>query len=107
MTNNRRKHLYKSGAVALRGPGGYQKSTDNSVPKLAFQHLVEEVAVGLGNEIRFQPSAMDALQEAAEAYMVHMFELAKLTALHAKRTKIQNRDMKFVRSLLRGWGLLQ
>lgn len=92
MTNNRRKHLYKSGgksengkflrlgrsdclaAVALRGPGGYQKSTDNSVPNLAFQHLVEEVAVGLGNEIRFQPSAMDALQEAAEAYMVHMFE---------------------------------
>ncbi|RMZ29645.1 hypothetical protein D0859_06257 [Hortaea werneckii] len=102
MTNNRRKHIYKSGAVALRGPGGYQKSTDNSVPKLAFQHLVEEVAVGLGNEIRFQPSAMDALQEAAEAYMVHMFEPP-----HAKRTKIQKRDMKFVRSLLRGWGLLQ
>lgn len=49
-------------------------STDNVIPNRPFRRLVDEVAVGLKKEVRFQASAMDALQEAAEAYMVYIFE---------------------------------
>ncbi|GAB1735767.1 hypothetical protein NU219Hw_g5113t1 [Hortaea werneckii] len=74
MTNHRRKRLYKQGTVALKESRRYQKSTDTVIPSRPFQRLVDEVAVGLKKEIRFEASAKDALQEAAEAYMVHIFE---------------------------------
>ncbi|KAI7214924.1 hypothetical protein KC333_g5735 [Hortaea werneckii] len=106
-TNNRRKHQYKLGTVALKESRRHQKSTDNAIPNRAFQRLVDEVAVGLKKEIRFQASAMDTLQEAAEAYMVHIFESTKLAARNAKRDKIKKEDMKFAVGLLRSWGVLE
>lgn len=61
-------------AVARKESRRHQKSTDNLIPNRPFQRLVDEVAVGLKKEVRFEASAMDALQEAAEAYMVCIFE---------------------------------
>ncbi|KAI6827876.1 hypothetical protein KC340_g9425 [Hortaea werneckii] len=98
-TNNRRKQQYKLGAVALKESRRHQKSTDNAVPNRPFQRLVDEVTVGLKKEIRFQASAMDTLQEAAEAYM--------LAARHALRDKIKKEDMEFAVGLLRSWGVLE
>ena len=37
-------------------------------------------------DLRFQSSAVMALQEAAEAYLVSLFEDTNLAAIHAKRT---------------------
>jgi histone H3/H4 len=39
-------------------------------------------------EKRWQAEALMALQEAAEAYLVHLFEDANLCAIHAKRVTI-------------------
>ncbi|KAI6905294.1 hypothetical protein KC318_g6070 [Hortaea werneckii] len=106
-TNNRRKQQYKLGTVALKESRRNQKSTDNVIPNRPFQRLVDEVTVGLKNEIRFQASAMDTLQEAAEAYMVHIFECTKLAARHTKRDKIKKEDMELAVGLLRSWGVLE
>jgi histone H3 len=39
--------------------------------------------------VRFQSSAIGALQEASEAYLVSLFEDTNLAAIHAKRVTIQ------------------
>ena len=44
-------------------------------------------------DLRFQSSAVMALQEAAEAYLVSLFEDTNLAAIHAKRVTIQPKDL--------------
>ena len=54
-------------------------------------------------DLRFQSSAVMALQEAAEAYLVSLFEDTNLAAIHAKRTFIVSYldlPMLIARSLL-------
>ena len=50
-------------------------------------------------EIRYQESAMLALQEAAEAYLVGYFEDANLCAIHAKRVTIMPKDIQLARRI--------
>lgn len=52
----------------------YQKSTDLLLLKLPFQRLVREVAQDFKADLRFQASAIGAIQEASEAYLVGLFE---------------------------------
>ena len=52
-------------------------------------------AVGL----RFQGSAVLALQEAAEAYLVGLFEDTNLCAIHAKRVTIMPKDIQLARRI--------
>ena len=40
--------------------------------------------------MRWQSQAIQALQEAAEAFLVHLFEDTNLCAIHAKRVTIQS-----------------
>ena len=40
------------------------------------------------NGVRLQESAIIALQEAAEAYLVHLFEDTNLETLHCKRVTV-------------------
>ena len=51
-------------------------------------------------DLRFQSSAVMALQEAAEAYLVSLFEDTNLAAIHAKRVTIQPKDLVRVASCL-------
>ena len=60
--------------VALREICRYQKSTELLLPKLPFKRLVREIAHEINKELRFQSGALEALQEAAEAYLVNEFE---------------------------------
>jgi len=53
----------------------------------------------LGEQFRFQSQALMALQEAAEAYLVNLFEDTNYAAIHAKRVTIMQRDMQLVRRL--------
>src|SRR5665213_3096891 len=64
----RKPHRYRPGTVALREIRKYQKSTDLLIRKLPFQRLVREIAQNFKNDLRFQSTAIGALQEAAEAY---------------------------------------
>ncbi|KAK2882215.1 hypothetical protein Q8A73_022725 [Channa argus] len=58
------------GTVALREIRRYQKSTELLIRKLPFQRLVREIAQDFKTDLRFQSSAVMALQEASEAYLV-------------------------------------
>ncbi|KAL6543249.1 5-hydroxytryptamine receptor 2A [Orobanche hederae] len=45
-------------------------------------------------DLMFQSSAVAALQEAAEAYFVGLFEDTNLCAIHAKRVTIMPKDIQ-------------
>jgi histone H3 len=67
------------------------------IRKLPFQRLVREIAQDTG--LRFQSCAILALQEAAEAYLVGLFEDTNLCAIHAKRVTIMPKDMQLARRI--------
>jgi len=90
---------YRPGTVALREIRRYQKSTELLLRKLPFQRLVREIASDLKADLRFQGSAIVALQEATEAYMVSLFEDTNLAAIHAKRVTIMPKDMSLAKRL--------
>ncbi|KAL5225796.1 hypothetical protein ABZP36_012435 [Zizania latifolia] len=50
-------------------------------------------------DLRFQSHAVLALQEAAEAYLVGLFEDTNLCAIHAKRVTIMPKDIQLARRI--------
>ncbi|XP_062285615.1 uncharacterized protein LOC133991159 [Scomber scombrus] len=70
----KKPHRYRPGTVALREIRRYQKSTELLIRKLPFQRLVREIAQDFKTDLRFQSSAVMALQESSEAYLVGLFE---------------------------------
>lgn len=104
-----RRHRYKPGTVALKEIRRYQRSYDLLIQKLPFARVVREVALDLlpadvGAELRWQSHAIMALQEAAEAFLVHLFEDTNLCALHAKRVTIMQKDIQLARRIRGAWG---
>ncbi|GAA5956346.1 hypothetical protein JCM8115_001692 [Rhodotorula mucilaginosa] len=102
----RKPHRFRPGTVALREIRFFQKSTNLLLRRLPFARLVREIAMeffededGNSTGLRWQSSALLALQEATEAYLVHLFEDSNLCALHAKRVTIMQRDMQLVRRI--------
>lgn len=90
---------YRPGTVALRQIRKMQKGTNHLLRRLPFQRLVREIAQDFQKDVRFQSSALLTLQEAAEAYLVHLFDDTQLSAIHAKRVTIYPRDMRMARRL--------
>ena len=106
MLNNfallQKPYRYRPGTVALRDIRRYQKSTDLLIRKLPFQRLVREIAQDFliqGEPLRFQSTAILALQEASEAYLVGLFEDTNLCAIHAKRVTIMPKDIQLARRI--------
>ncbi|KAL5495631.1 HHT2_1 [Sanghuangporus vaninii] len=95
----KKPHRFRPGTVALREIRRYQKSTELLIRKLPFQRLVREIAQDFKTDLRFQSSAVMALQEASEAYLVSLFEDTNLAAIHAKRVTIQPKDLALARRL--------
>ena len=95
----RKPHRYRPGTVALRQIRRYQKSTELLLRKIPFQRLVREVAQDFKSDLRFQSSAMLAVQEATEAYLVRLFEDTNLCAIHAKRVTIFPKDVQLCRRI--------
>ena len=95
----KKPHRYRPGTVALREIRRYQKSTELLIRKLPFQRLVREIAQDFKTDLRFQGSAVLALQEAAEAYLVGLFEDTNIAAIHAKRVTIQPKDIQLARRI--------
>ena len=88
----KKPHRFRPGTVALREIRRFQKSTELLIRKLPFQRLVREIASEYRSELRFQSSAVLALQEASEAYMVGLFEDTNLCAIHAKSCLLYTSD---------------
>ena len=95
----KKPHRFKPGTVALREIRKYQKSTELLIRKLPFQRLVREIASEFKTDLRFQSSAVLALQESAEAYLVGLFEDTNLCAIHAKRVTIMPKDIQLARRI--------
>ncbi|KAF1823124.1 histone-fold-containing protein [Dissoconium aciculare CBS 342.82] len=104
----RKKTRYKPGTVALREIRKYQKSTDLLLLRLPFSRLVREVTLNMApvssGITRWQSQAIQALQEATEAYLVHLFEDSNLCAIHAKRVTIMQKDIQLARRIRGSWG---
>ena len=90
---------YRPGTVALREIRKYQQSTDLMIRKRPFQQLVREIAQNFRTDLRFQSTALLALQEATEAYIVSLFEDTNMCAIHAKRVTIMPKDMQLARRI--------
>lgn len=107
----KKNHRFRPGTVALREIRRFQKSTELLMRKLPFQRLVREIAFDVlgesrnkdgsssGQDYRFQASAVAALQESAEAYLVGLFEDTNLCAIHAKRVTIMPKDIQLARRI--------
>jgi histone H3 len=95
----KKPHRFKPGTVALREIRKYQKSTDLLIRKLPFQRLVREIAQEFKTDLRFQSTAVLALQEASESYLVGLFEDTNLCAIHAKRVTIMPKDIQLARRI--------
>ena len=83
----RRRH--RAGTVSLREIKRYQKSTELLIRKVPFQRLVrevsQEVCKDLGKDpVRYQSTAILALQEAAEDFLVRMFSQVQDIAICGK-----------------------
>ena len=89
----KKPHRYRPGTVAIREIRKYQKSTELLIKKLPFQRVVREIAQDFNSNLRFQASAIAALQEATESYIVSLFEDTNLCAIHAKRVTIMPKDI--------------
>lgn len=96
----RKPHRWRPGTVALREIRKYQKSTDLLLRKLPFQRFIREVASQTKSDLRFQASAIAAIQEASENYLTNLFQDGNLLALHASRVTVQPEDLRLAQRLM-------
>ncbi len=77
----------------------YQKNFRLLLPRGPFARLVREVTQEFKTDMRFQSDALLALQEAAEAALIGLFEDGNLCAIHAKRVTIKPSDLSLARRI--------
>lgn len=95
----KKKPRWRPGTRALLEIRKYQRSTDLLLGRAAFERVVREIAQQFKFDLRWQPLAVEALQAAAEAVLVRLFEDANLCAIHARRVTVQPRDMHLARRI--------
>ena len=94
-----KQRRFRPGTVALREIKRYQKATHNLLPKAPFQRLVRNICEAIDPDLRFQSQALLAVQEAAEAYLVGLFEDTNLCAIHANRVTVFKKDLILARRI--------
>ena len=92
---------YRAGTVALQDIRHFQKTSALLIRKLPFQRLVREIAHDFKTDLWFQSAVILCLQEAAEAYLVRLFDDANLCAIHTRRVTIMPKDILLARRI---WG---
>lgn len=93
------RHRVRPGIKVLNEIRKYRESTDLLLRKLSFSKLVREICQKFKPNCFWQANALLALQEAAEAYMVHLFEDAYLCTVHAKRVTMYPKDLQLARRI--------
>lgn len=88
-----------------------QERIDDIIPPACFELLVREIGQQLKfdvcwrpdpippDELCWEPDAIAALQAAAEAHIVALFEDTNIATMHAKRTKIRPHDVQTARRM--------
>ncbi len=95
----KKPHRYSPGTVTFPEILKYQKSTKLLIRKAPFQRLVCEIAIVIKSDLQMQSTALLALHEASEAYLVRLFEDTNECALHGKRVTIMPKDMQLARRI--------
>jgi len=95
-----KKPRLKPGQGAIKEIRKYQRGTDLLMRKLPFARLIREVQMSFTSQAyRWQAAACLALQEAAEAHLVGLFEDSNLCAIHNGRVTLQVKDMQLARRI--------
>uniref|UniRef100_A0A0N4ZHM6 Histone domain-containing protein n=1 Tax=Parastrongyloides trichosuri TaxID=131310 RepID=A0A0N4ZHM6_PARTI len=76
-----------------------QKTTNLLIPKKPFERLVREIGEGMHSDLRFQPDAIGALQEATEAYITECFTKVNMCAINSNRATIKYKDFVLVKMI--------
>ena len=90
---------YWSGTKGLQEIRQFQKSTELLIPKRESLRVDHEILQKESPSSQIQLSAVLALHEAAEAYLIHLMEDTNLCAIHAKCVTILSRDMQLERRI--------
>ena len=100
----KKPHRYHPGLLALCEIHRYQQSTESLIRKTSFNKLIKEISQeyricpeGPGTpsvQLRFQSTALAALQEAAKNFLVALFEDVNLLSVHAKRVTVMPCDIR-------------
>ncbi len=85
----RKPYHFCPGTVAAREIHKFQKTTNLLIRKAPFQCLVRELA----SNLQMQSTAVLALQEAAEYFMIDVFSDINLCMAHGKRVTIKVKDL--------------
>ena len=107
----KKPHRYCLGLLALHEIRRYQQSTKSLIRRTPFNKLIKDISQeyricpeGPGTpsvQVRFQSTALAALQETDENFLVGLFADVNLLAVHAKRVTVMPHD---IRLALRIWG---
>jgi histone H3 len=91
----RKPHRWCPGTVAAKEIHKFQKTTDLLIRKAPFQHLVQEIIQDMSrkSDLQIQSTALLALQEAAEYFMIDVFNDTNLCTLHGKHKTIMVKDL--------------
>ena len=95
----RKPHRWRPGTEALRDIKRCQKSTGLLLRKLPFQRLVREIAQEYKSDLRFQGTALEVLQQAAESFVVDTFKDGYAIDLYADNVTIQPAAMRLAMAL--------
>ena len=87
------------GLKALEEIRKYQSGTEMLIRRLPFQRVVKEIIQKIWDDLRLQSTAILALQEAGEMFLVGLLEQSNLCALHAKRVTIMPKDVQLARCI--------
>jgi histone H3 len=99
-------HRWHPGMVAAREIRKFQKTTDLLIRKAPFQRIVQEIVQQVygKSDLQMQSTDVLALQEAAEYFMVDVFNDANLCAFHSKHKTIMVKDLVLA-CCIRGIGM--
>lgn len=95
----KKQRRFRPGTVALRQVRKAQRSTGTLIMKAPFQRMVRAVANAAKDGLRWQSSAVAAMQEATESYVISVLSDSNLCALHARRVTVMPRDLHLARRL--------
>lgn len=96
----RKKRRYKPDTVARREIMRAVRSVEPCIRRVPFMRLVREIAAKYKADLRFKPSAITALQNAAEAHVICLLANTNEITRHGKRVIIQPKDMQIAGKIM-------
>ena len=87
------------GMQALKEIQKYQKGADLLIQRVPFQRLVREIVQRWREGWKLQSSAVLALQEVGEAFLVGLLKQANICTIHGKWVTIMPKDIQLARRI--------